>query len=122
MNYTKIGISAIIMLLIDFIYLTIFSNHFNNQVKLIQGTKIQMNYLGAIICYLCLFIAWSYFIIKKNGSYSEAFLLGALIYGVFETTNKAIFTNWNWDSVIIDTIWGGTLFLLLTYIARNLLP
>ena len=121
MNYTHLGISAFLMLAIDYIYLNLVSKHFNHQVSLVQGSPIQMNYVSAAICYMMLYVAWYYFIIYKNASYVDALLLGALIYGIFETTNKAILTKWNWDSVIIDTLWGGVLFALLTYVMRTMI-
>ena len=59
-------------------------------------------------------------IIKPHKSVSEAFLLGIVIYGVYETTNYALFKNWSILSVIIDTLWGGLLFASTTYIVNLL--
>jgi uncharacterized membrane protein len=95
-------------------------NYFNKQVQAIQGTKIQFNLLAALICYIFLIYGLNYFIIKPKRSASDAFLLGLIIYGVYETTNWAIFTKWSPLSVIIDTLWGGILFALTTTIVRVL--
>ena len=62
----------------------------------------------------------NYFIIKPKRSISDAFLLGLVIYGTYETTNWAIFTKWSIQTVIIDTLWGGTLFALTAFIVRSL--
>ena len=89
-----------------------------NQIKSVQGSTPQMNFLGVILCYIFLIIGLNYFIIKPNKSVQDAFLLGLVIYGVFETTNMALFTKWEWLTVIIDTLWGGILFALTTSIVK----
>ena len=113
-------ISAIVFITIDFIYLNIMKGYFNNQIKIIQGSLIKMNYLGVAICYILLIIGLNYFIIKPHKSVNDAFLLGIIIYGVYETTNYALLKNWSILTVIIDTLWGGLLFASTTYIVNLL--
>jgi len=110
----SIFITGLIMLILDSIYLTTFSGFFNNLVQSVQGTKIQFRLSGAIACYLLLITGLQYFIIEKKKSIKDAFLLGILIYGVYETTTYAIFKNWSIKSVLLDTLWGGILFALTT--------
>jgi uncharacterized membrane protein len=112
----KLLVSAIVFVVIDSIYLTSISNYFNNQIKLVQGSPIKMNFLATLLCFLIFGI--NYFIIKPNRSIQDAFLLGLVIYGVFETTNMALFSKWSWLTVIMDTLWGGILFALTTYIIK----
>lgn len=107
----KIGI---IMILLDSVYLSTFKNHFNNVVNKIQGEDIDMDIIAALLCYICLVIGLYYFIIKENKTYIDAFILGVVIYGVFEFTTKAIFKKWDYFSVVLDTTWGGILFALTT--------
>ena len=113
-------VSAIIFISIDFVYLNVMKGYFDNQIKMIQGSPIKMNYLGAAICYILLIVGINYFIIKPRKSVSDAFLLGIVIYGVYETTNYALFKNWSFLTVIIDTLWGGLLFAATTYIVNLL--
>jgi uncharacterized membrane protein len=113
-------VSAIIFITIDFVYLNVMKGYFDNQIKLIQGTPIKMNYLGAAICYILLIVGINYFIIKPRKSVSDAFLLGIVIYGVYETTNYALLKDWSFLTVIIDTLWGGLLFASTTYIVNLL--
>lgn len=116
----RLLISAIIFVIIDSIYLTSVSNYFNYQIKLIQGSSIKINFLATILCYIFLIFGINYFIIKPNRSIEDAFLLGLVIYGVFETTNMALFSKWSWLTVIIDTLWGGILFALTTFIVKKI--
>lgn len=115
----KLLISAIVFVVIDSIYLSTISNYFNNQIKLVQGSPIKMNFLATLLCYIFLIFGINYFIIKPNRSIQDAFLLGLVIYGVFETTNMALFAKWSWLTVIMDTLWGGILFALTTYIVKK---
>jgi len=117
----KILLSALIFVFIDSVYLNFIKNYFYNQVKLVQGTPIKINFLATIMCYIFLIIGINYFIIGPKRSLKDAFLLGLVIYGVFETTNMALFTNWSWLTVFMDTLWGGILFALTTFIVLHLL-
>ena len=118
-NYSLL-VSAIVFVSLDAVYLNLMKDYFNKQVQDIQGTKIQFNLLAALICYIFLIYGLNYFIIRPRRSASDAFLLGLIIYGVYETTNWAIFTKWSPLSVIIDTLWGGILFASTTTIVQFL--
>ena len=113
-------VSAIVFIVIDFVYLNVMKGYFDNQIKSVQGSPIKMNNLGAALCYILLIVGINYFIIKPKKSVSDAFLLGIIIYGVYETTNLALLKNWSILTVIIDTLWGGILFAATTYIVNLL--
>ena len=113
-------ISAIVFITIDFIYLNVIKNYFLNQIKEVQGTEPKVNFLGVALCYIFLIAGINYFIIKPRKSVNDAFLLGIVIYGVYETTNYALLKNWSIFTVIIDTLWGGLLFAFTTYIVNML--
>ena len=110
--------TGLIMLVLDYVYLNLFSKHFNEQVKVIQGKDITLDLIPTVMCYALLLVGIQYFILNERKTPKEAFLLGLVIYGVYEMTNKAIFDKWNYKSVAIDTIWGGTLFYLTTYLSQ----
>ena len=108
-------ISAILIVVFDSVYLNMIKGYFGKQVMNVQGETMKVNMTGAVLCYVFLIFGLNYFIIRKRASVTDAFLLGLVIYGVFELTNKALFKNWWYSSVIIDTLWGGILFALVTY-------
>ena len=126
MNISKkdiitIIVSAVVLVGVDFFYLSSTSKFFNNIVKNIQGKEIQFKMLGAVICYVFLVLGLNYFVLldKKLGKKEKifkAFMLGLIVYGVFESTNLAIFTNWTLDALLLDTLWGSILFSITTYI------
>lgn len=118
-NYKTLTISAIALLIVDSFYLGSFGKSlFDKMVKSIQGSSIQLNLLGAILSYVCLIVLLNYFVLQKNGYLLDAFILGFCVYGVFDATNLAIFKNYDFSIGLIDSIWGGVLFTLVTYINR----
>jgi uncharacterized membrane protein len=114
MKLKQILVSAAAMLFLDFFYLSLFSNFFNKLVQSIQGTRIKFNVSGAILCYIFLIFGLNYFIIAPKKPLTDAFLLGLVIYGVYETTNYAILQKWKPSAVVLDTMWGAILFTLTT--------
>ncbi len=88
---------------------------------------IKVNYFGVFMCYMLLILGFNYFIIrdmkqdeKKPMKILDAFVLGILIYGVYETTNLAILKDWTMKTVMIDTLWGGIVLASTTAIVYGL--
>jgi uncharacterized membrane protein len=108
--------SAVILLTLDFIYLNLTKSVFQTQVFKIQHGVMNVKLIPAILCYFFLVIGLNYFILQSHRTILEAFLLGFIIYGVFDSTNLAIFKNYEWNVAIMDTVWGGILFALTTWI------
>ncbi len=116
MNWFKeIILPSIILLLLDTIYLSLIYKQFESQVISVQKVSLKIRYLGAILCYLALIFGLYYFILKPHRPIIDAFIMGVIIYGVYETTNYATLKNWDMKFMIIDTIWGGLLFALTTF-------
>jgi hypothetical protein len=113
-------VSAIIFVLVDFFYLNLMKHYFENQVQKVQGSSLQINLLSVAICYIFLIFGLNYFIIKPKKSVYDAFLLGLVIYGVYETTSYSLFKNWSFFTVILDTVWGGFLFAITTFIINQI--
>ena len=110
-------ITFVVFVTLDSIYLTSMKGYFDNQVKLIQGSVIKMNLVPAVLCYFSLVFGLYYFIIKERKPLLDAFLLGLVIYTVYEFTNWALFNSWKPLTVVIDSLWGATLFTLTTAIS-----
>lgn len=117
MEYIK---STIILLLLDSVYLNMVKKHFNKLVKSIQGSDIKINMKAAVACYLVLAFAINYFIIKDKRPVFDAFLLGVVIYAVFDLTNMVIFKRWDIMSSLMDMLWGGILFATTTFLTYKL--
>lgn len=105
--------ASILLLLLDMIFLKWNERMFHNQVITVQRVILQPNYNAIMMTYLLLIFTLCYFIIRTHRTVGEAFLLGFLIYGIFEFTNMSIFKKWELKTAVIDSLWGGTLFALV---------
>ena len=117
MEYLKLGI---IVLLLDAIYLSTVGGQFSTMIRSIQGSNVKMRYGSVIACYILIIYMLNHFIIQPRKSIKDAFMLGACTYGIYDTVNYAIFKKYKLHLAIIDTIWGGILFSLATFITRKL--
>jgi len=109
-------VSAIIFLALDFVYLSFNKSAYETMVVHIQRVVMQVKVWPALLCYVFLIFGLNYFILSKRRSVMDAFLFGLVIYGVYDTTNLAIFKKWDTKLAIMDGIWGGVLFALTTAI------
>ena len=114
--WRALAIVSAIMLVLDFTYLYLFKDFTLPLLKSIQKADVTVNIMSALMCYILLVSGLYYFIIKNSASIKDAFLLGVLIYGVYETTNYAFFKDWSLLLVILDTLWGGILFSTTTFL------
>lgn len=112
--------ASIVLILLDAAFLFANKRHFENQVVLVQRVILQVNLIGAIVTYLLLIGGLYTLIIQKRRSVGEAFILGIIVYGVYEGTNYSIFKKWDRNMAIIDTLWGGVMFATTTYMTYYL--
>jgi uncharacterized membrane protein len=112
----SILLPGIVLLILDGIALNFIAILFRKQISDVQNSQMKVNIYGAIIAYLFLIVAISYFIILPKKGIVDAMILGAVIYGVYEGTSYALLKNWKISTVIVDTLWGGVLFGLTTFI------
>ena len=113
-------LSTIILVVTDYLYISSVSSYYSTMIKNIQGSPIKIKLIGVILCYILLSYGLNYFIIKNKKPIKDAFILGFIIYGIFELTNYSIIDKWTTLSVISDTLWVGILFSLTTYITYKI--
>ena len=120
MNYKKLLLTAGILVLLDIIFLNYSTPIFNKMVKDMQGSDINPKKITLPLVYIVVILQLYYFIISKNASSFDAFLLGFTTYGIFDLTNYTIFKKYSFNVVIIDILWGGILYALTTYIVSKI--
>ena len=113
-------LTSFILLALDAVYLNFTKKYFNHQVQLVQGSGIKLNMPATIACYILLSLGIFYFVVQKNLNYLETFALGIFVYGVYDLTTMAVLKNWKLTTVILDTLWGGTLFVLVKFLYNKL--
>lgn len=110
----------ILLLLFDAPYLYFIGPYYKNMIETIQKTSMSVDKYSAILCYILLTLGLYIFIVRKKATLFEAFLLGFIIYGVYETTSYALIKKWSPQILIIDSIWGGCLFALVYFAYKKL--
>ena len=114
-------VPSFVLVGLDSLFLSLAGGIFGRTVKKIQGSDLKINMFGAVMSYiLAVFVLYN-FIIHEKKSPNDAFLLGLAVYGIFDFTNMAIFKNYHFLTAIIDMIWGGILFYLVTFISYKIL-
>ena len=102
-----------IILILDLLFLAFIGKPmFEKMIKEITNKAPVYNIYGIILSYFFIFLGFKYFVINKKMTSKDAFILGLVIYGVFEMTNLALFDKYNYQVAILDTLWGGILFYL----------
>lgn len=119
--FPSVVIIAIFMLILDFFYIYLNKNTFEIQIADVQRVSLQFKPLGAIVVYAFLILGLYWFIIREKKSIYNAFLLGLVIYAVYEFTTYALLKKWRFEIAVMDTLWGGVLFALTTYLTYQLL-
>ena len=111
---------TILLPLFDFAYLYVNRVQFQKLIESVQKRSLQLRLFPTAICYALMIFGIYYFIVRSHESILHAFLLGAYVIGVYDLTNYSTFIDWNWLVVIQDTIWGGVLFSLVTFLTYQL--
>jgi uncharacterized membrane protein len=117
--WKEILISGVALLSLDAVYITLTKKLWDIQIASVQRVSMQVRILGAIVCYILLIGGLYFFILRTHRPIIEAFLLGILIYGVYDSTNYATLKKWDWKMAVMDTAWGGSVFALTTMIVYS---
>lgn len=111
-----------LFVMVDSLFITSTRRLYENQIVTIQRVAMTIKPVGAIACYFFLTFGLLYFIILPNQGQGKmdavyrAFFLGLVIYGVYASTVYAILKKWKPEIAVMDTIWGGVLFSVVTWI------
>jgi uncharacterized membrane protein len=105
--------AAAVLVLIDLFWLATGGIFFRALVERIQGKPFEARIFAAAMVYV--FLAY---MLLETKSYQQAFLYGVCIYGVYDFTNLAIFTDYDWRLAIADTLWGGFLMAFGRYMLQ----
>jgi len=103
--------------LLDLVFFWVNGPFLNKTIRGVQGKSSQIRLGGAALCYVALALLM-YFTLSLD--YLRTFGLGAGVYAVYEGTNYAIFEKWPLQMVVMDTLWGGLLFVLVKFIYHGL--
>lgn len=114
--YKELFVASCVLLILDACFISWNMKAYSEQVVNIQRVVMKVKPIGAILCYAFIIGGLYFFIIRRHRPVWEAFLFGLVMYGVYDTTNYALLKKWNPNLAMMDTLWGGVLMALTTYI------
>lgn len=113
-----------LVLFFDFIWIQlVMKQRYMTLIPKVQRMSMKVKYIPAALSYLTIVLPILLFSIpnvRPNQRFFDSLffggLLGLCMYGMFSFTNYALLENWTIDVVLLDTLWGGFLYTLVTYI------
>jgi uncharacterized membrane protein len=121
MNIKLLLTFSIVFILLDIIWLQYFTKIIGPMIEKIQNSPLKLNLYGAVLAYLIMVVA--YYNLAFDGdkpNYFKSALLGLAIYGTYEFTNYATFSNWNLKVLGIDIAWGITVSVLSLFLTNKI--
>lgn len=114
-------VSAIILILLDFIYLFLQQKWYKKEIKKMQGGELKLNFMGVFMRYLAQIIGLNIFVLQNKGSILYSFIFGIVIYLNYIGTNYATIINFDELLAFVDLLKGGAIMSLTTYISYLIL-
>lgn len=115
-------ILLVLILSIEMIYLY---THRSQIIKMIESIQkfenINIKVYSAMIGYIFMAIALYFSTIKYEFTYLDILMLGICVNGVCQAFSFAMLNKWNLTLAIINTLWGGILFLSVSFLYRNII-
>jgi len=91
-----------------------------NTIHKIQGSPLKVRFQYALISYIFITLGVYIFVLPRIRQEHWIYdcilwggLWGLITYGIFDTTNGAIFSGYPLSIAVIDTMWGGILISLV---------
>ena len=114
----------IILLVIDSIWVLGARNLHSKIAQNVQKSPLKVDILPVILFYLLVPLGYVFIIKKLAKTKVEAFLygllLGLLMYGTFDLTNKAIFKDYPWYYTLLDMGWGTLCVGIVSFLCFQL--
>ncbi len=125
--------SIFVLIVLDFVYILAVSYFYKRSIKKIQGgDDMKINIVSSVFCYVIMIIGLVFIVftqLSRYGSlrslsivnklkYALRFggVVGFVVYGVFNTTNMALFKNYSTPLAVIDIMWGTILYTFSTFV------
>ncbi len=123
--------SFFILLLMDVCYIYIIKVGYMNMIQKVQnGDDINIQVYAVILSYIFVICGLVFYVIpyaqkvsRKSKLYTALTiggLYGVLVYGVYNTTNLALFKHFSFTHAVGDILWGGILYTIATLVYLSL--
>ena len=100
----------VVLLLVDSLWVVGARKLHQDTIEKVQKSPMKVDYVPALMFYLMVPLGYVFIVKKLSKTRKDAFLygmlLGLLMYGTFDLTNKAVFKEYPWSYTIADMAWG----------------
>ena len=123
MNTKQHVVASILLILLDILWIQfVMKKRYLSMIHNIQGSN-DVNIWYGILAYTFALIGLNLFVLpnikkdKLKDSLKYGFVFGLVVYGVFDFTNAALISKWDIKLAMIDVLWGGFLYFIVSYIS-----
>ena len=127
-------ISAFILLVLDAGYIYTIKNGYLAMLRNIQGSNpVKINMYAIVFCYAFVIGGLILYVLpyaqkmidttETNSVMNKVYvavivggLFGGIVYGIYNTTNMAIFKDFSLQFALFDIVWGSFLFYISTLV------
>ena len=113
-------ISAVVIIILDAIQIMVNQKFHATLFKNVQKSPMKVRIVPAILVYVLMPFAVTYFAILQSKSITDASVKGALlgltIFGVYDLTNLATLDGWTIEMAIRDILWGIIMFTITSVV------
>lgn len=98
------------MLIADAFWLTLNNKSHTKLIETTQKAPLNLRLIPALLVYILMPAATTFFAIEPSKTLKEASTRGALLglsmYGLYDLTNLATLNGWTYEMLVKDTAWG----------------
>ena len=125
MDAKQYAAALFLLAILDGTWIRLNLSFYQDAIKAVQKHPLRMRAGAAAAAYVCIYGLLVLFAIpainpRSANLFTDAAwhggLLGLLTYGVYNFTCMSIYSDYGLDVALRDTLWGGTLFTLVTYL------
>lgn len=129
MNVNRLIIVVVAIAILDGIWISSNIGMYRSMYSKIQGSPMNVNILGAILAYFFVFLVLVVIVIPyiertTRGSLVDCLKIGGVtgvcVYAIYNFTNMATFKDYDMRVALMDTMWGGFLFTMVSYLTLKL--
>jgi len=111
-------VPALVLIVLDILWILAFmGGKYKTMVEKIQRAPMKTNLLSVAMAYGLMVVGLWVFVLPKLKSTSRAVdaifwggLFGLVCYGIYNLTNGAIFSQWDFHLALRDMAWGGFVY------------
>ena len=105
----------ILILIVDLPWLLLNSKTSRDMIEKIQDSPMTVKIGPSVVVYIALA-----YLVTIPKDVQSAFLLGLCTYAVYDFTNLATLSKYSLEFAIMDSLWGGVLFVIIHKILKYL--